>query len=143
MTEHNPSRRHRLRRQLPRLSPALNGIYRLSAVIWMISAASLGGYAYGSVLLADAGPLRLVVPALASLVFLAMLLRLLAPGRPAWSRWALPLLGGLSVCTTTLTAFGVEEAGITAVRLAVIGLTFVPGLIAYAHWVGESLVQPR
>lgn len=121
----------------------LNVLYRYTACIWMLASAALGAFAYGSTLTADAGPWRAVVPSLAAVVFLAMLLRLITPGRPEWSRWSLLLMGGLSVCTGILSFWGAEGLGFTAVRMAVIGLTLFPAAIAYMHWIGERMVSRR
>ncbi len=126
------------------VSPARMAVlYRYTSLLWMVASASLGGYAYGSALLAHATVLRMVVPVLAAVVFLAMTLRLVTPGRPQWTRWTLPLMGGLSVCVFILALFGVESLGFTPVRLGAAGLTLSPALVAYLHWIGERMVGPR
>lgn len=115
-------------------------LYRWTSILWLVTASSLGIYAYDTTLLLHAPQLRLVVPALAVVVALAMLVRLLVPYHPQWTRWTLPLMGALSVCTCLLSFFGAEGLGLTAARVGVVGLTLVPALFAYTHWVGESLV---
>ena len=130
------------RRSSP-LPPGMTALYRWSSAVWLMTACAMGSWAYGSTLLQDAVILRHVVPAFAALVAVAMLVRLIAPYRAKWTRFTMMLMGGLSMCTTLQIAFGVEEAGVTAARLGVIGLTLFPALIAYTHWVGESLVIPR
>lgn len=118
-------------------------LYRYTSALWMLTSASLGGYVYGSVLVANATVLRLVVPALAAVVFVAMAFRLFTPGRPQWTRWTLPLMGTLSVCVFIMALFGIESLGWTPVRLGAAGLTLAPALVAYLHWIGERMVSPR
>lgn len=119
----------------------MSALYRWTSVLWIVAAASLGVYAYGTTLLAKAPQLRLVVPVLALVVAVAMLLRVFAPYRAQWTRWTLPLMGALSVCTCILSFFGAEGLGLTSARVGVVGLTLVPALFAYTHWVGETLVS--
>lgn len=115
-------------------------LYRWTSVLWVVAAASLGSYAYGTTLLSNAPQLRLVVTALAFLIAVVMLVRVFTPYRPDWTRWTLPLMGGLSMCTCLLSFFGAEGLGFTPARLGVIGLTAVPAMFAYTHWVGEAVV---
>lgn len=116
-------------------------LYRWTSVLWLVTASSLGTYAYGTTLLAHAPQLRLAVPALAFVVAIAMLVRVFVPYRPDWTRWTLPLMGALSMCTCLLSFFGAEGLGLTAARVGVVGLTLVPALFAYTHWVGEAVVS--
>lgn len=125
------------------LSPALTALYRWASLLWMLAACAMGAYAYGSTLLRDAVVLRHLIPALAAVVAVAMLVRVVAPYRAQWTRWTMILMGFLSSCTALQSAFGVEEIGVTAARLGVVGLTLFPALIAYTHWLGESLVVAR
>lgn len=115
-------------------------LYRWTSVLWVVAAVSLGIYAHGTTLLANAPLLRLVVPVLALVVAVAMLVRVFVPYRPRWTRWTLPLMGAVSVCTFLLSLFGAEGLGLTSARIGVVGLTLVPALFAYTHWVGETLV---
>lgn len=126
----------------PQLTKGMAALYRWTSVLWIITASSLGTYAYGTSLLAHAPQLRLIVPMLALLVAVVMLVRVFVPYRPSWTRWTLPLMGAVSVCTFLLSLFGAEGLGLTAARVGVVGLTLVPALFAYTHWVGESLVGP-
>ena len=123
------------------LTSGMAALYRVMSVLWIVTAASLGVYAHGTTLLADAPQLRLAVPLLATVVIVAMLVRLFAPYHPQWTRWTLPLMGTLSVCTCILSFFCAEGLGLTAARVGVVGLTLVPALFAYTHWVGEALVS--
>lgn len=116
-------------------------LYRVMSVLWIVTAASLGIYAYGTTLLADAPQVRMAVSTLTFVVVVAMLVRLFAPYHPQWTRWTLPLMGMLSVCTCILSFFGAEGLGLTASRVGVVGLTLVPALFAYTHWIGEGLVS--
>lgn len=117
-------------------------VYRWTSVLWLMYAASLGAFASGSALL-ERTPVRYVVTTLAVLAALAMLLRLFVPWHPEWTRWSLPLIGALSLSTAVHAAFGVEGLGFTLARVAVVGLTLVPGLMAYVHWIGLSAVESR
>lgn len=117
----------------------MSWLYRWTSTLWIVAAGSLGTYAHGTTLLRDAHVLRVVVPSLALVVVVAMVLRLLVPYHPEWTRWTLPLMGALSVCTTMLSLFGAEGLGYTWARVGVVGLCAVPALFAYTHWVGEAV----
>lgn len=123
--------------------PQFRMLYRWMSVVWMLLAVSLGLYSYGSTLLQEADAARLVVPVLAALVALAMFGRLIAPHRPGWTQWALPLMGVLCMTTFVLSVFGAEGLGLTAPRLGVCGLVLCAGLFAYTHWHGERVVMDR
>ena len=119
-------------------------LYQYASILWTIYAASLSLVTYGSKLLAFAEPGRLVLATLAALVSLGMLVRALVPGRPEWTRWTLPLVGGTSVATFVLLLFASEVAGgFTTGRVGFALLVLTPGALAYAHYIGEKVVAPR
>lgn len=118
-------------------------LHRVFSALWMVLAASLGLYAHGSTLTTDAVVLRQVVPALAALVAMAMLVRLLAPTRTGWTWWALPLTVGLCFCTFALSAFGVAGLGATAPRIGVTGLIGAIGAFALAHCLASLALDAR
>lgn len=133
--------RHRLLRTTKPVAPQFLPLYRWSSALWMLLAASLGLYAHGSVMLAPYTALRMIVPLLAMVVFVAMLLRMFLPGRPTWTRWSLHLMGLLGVCTFIISLFGAEGLGLTTARVGICGLVLSSGLFAFTHWLGEAVVS--
>jgi hypothetical protein len=123
----------------------LRRLYVLTSLVWMTYATALSFTAYGSALLRFAEPGRLVLTALAAIVAIAMAVRALVPGRPEWTRWTLPLIGGTSVSTFCLTLFAVnyDSIGYTPARVGYALLILVPALFAFAHYSGEKVVAPR
>lgn len=119
----------------------INGIYRLISAVWALYALGLSMSVYGSPLLAYADPGRYVVTALAVLTTLGMLVRMIVPGRPQWTRWTLPVIGSIGVASFVLAQFGAEYlGGLTWARTGYSVLVLMPALIAYVHWVAERLV---
>jgi hypothetical protein len=126
------------------LPPRYKALYRVSSIIWTAYAVGIGLAAHGSQILAFADPGRHIILGLAILAAVAMLIRLLVPGRPEWTRWALPLMGMAGVSSSLLAVFANEiMGGFTAARVAYFLLLLVPGLMAYLHWLGERAVSPR
>lgn len=122
----------------------LRRIYQYTSIVWTVYATALALAIYGSTLLAFAQPARGVLATLAALVGIGMLVRAIAPGRPEWTRWALPLISGTSVATFTLLLFASDFAGgFTAGRIGFSLLVLTPGGIAYVHYLGEKVVAPR
>lgn len=124
------------------LAVKLAPMYRLSAFIWLLYSVALLLISIGSQLLAFAEPFRLVMTLATSLVCAALLVRAFVPGRPWWTRWALLVLGGVSVSTFTLTLFASDMAdgGFTLARIAYALLLLIPALGVYVSWVGERVV---
>lgn len=122
----------------------LNGIYRALSAIWALYAAGMAMSVYGSQLLAFADPGRYIVAGLAALTTIGMLLRMVVPGKPEWTRWTLPVIGSVGVAAFTLAQFGADYlGGLTWARTGYSLLLLTPALIAYAHWVAERLVLRR
>jgi hypothetical protein len=122
----------------------LRRIYQCTSIIWTAYATALTLAIYGSTLLAFAQPARGVLATLTMLVGIGMLVRAIVPGRPEWTRWTLPLIGGTSVATFTLLLFASDFAGgFTAGRIGYSLLVLTPGGIAYVHYLGEKVVAPR
>jgi hypothetical protein len=137
-------RRRHLTRQLTELSVPLKRLYQLTSAVWVIYAAGLSLATYGSTLLRFAQPGRWVLGSLAAVVGLGMMLRAFVPGRPEWTRWLLPLMGGTSVATFVLLLFATNFAGgPTPARIGFAVLVLTPGAMAYAHYLGEKVVAPR
>jgi len=124
------------------LTARLAPMYRLSAFIWLLYSVALLLTSVGSQLLAFAEPFRWAMTVITALVSVALLVRALIPERPAWTRWALLVLGGVSVSTFTLTLFAADMAagGFTLARVAYALLLLVPAFGVYVSWVGERVV---
>lgn len=119
----------------------MNGIYRLVSAVWAVYALGLSMSVYGSQLLAYADPGRYVVTTLAVLTTIGMIVRLIVPGRPQWTRWTLPVIGAVGVASFVLVQFGTEYmGGHTWARTGYSLLVLMPALIAYVHWIAERLV---
>lgn len=130
--------------RLERLGLRLEPLYRLFSALWLIYAVGIGACAWGSQLISYADPGRYVLTGGAVLVALGMALRLVAPGRPQWTRWSLPVIGGLGVAMFVLVQFGVDLAGgFTVARVGYSLVILVPALTSYVHWVAERVVMPR
>lgn len=131
-----------IRAQLP---VNLRRLYQLTSVIWMIYGLGLSLTAYGSTLFRFAEPGRITLTVLAALVAVGMGLRAVVPGRPEWTRWTLPLIGGTSVATFCLTLFAanIVSGGYTVARIGFSLLVLTPAAFAYAHYAGERVVAPR
>lgn len=126
------------------LAPPLARLYRITSALWLVYALGLVGVAHGSTLLRFAEPGRYLLAVLGLLVVVAMLLRVLAPGRPEWTRWTLPMIVGLSVTTFALSLFGAETlGGFTTGRVGLSLLMLTPSGFAYVHYLGEKVVAPR
>lgn len=126
------------------LPAPLRRLYRTTSVVWTAYAVALALTTHGSVLLRAAEPGRFVLTALASIVALAMVVRAIAPGRPEWTRWTLPLMCGTSVAAFTLLLFAADSAGgFTSGRAGFSLLVLTPGVIAYVHYLGEKAVTGR
>lgn len=119
----------------------LDAIYRAISVLWAIYAVALALSVYGSSLLAFADPGRYIVSGAAVLIGLGMLVRLVAPRRPEWTAWTLPLMGTCGVTAFVLAQFGTDySGGPTFARVGYGLLLLVPALIAYVHWIAEKAV---
>ncbi len=118
-------------------------LVRVTSAVWVLATAGLGLSVMGSQLLSFAQPGRYVLAAAAVLAGLAMLTRIVVPDHPGGTRWALPLIGIVSVsaCLLTLFASEMSATGYTTVRVGYAILLLVPALFAYLHWVGERMVR--
>lgn len=127
------------------MTPALRRVYQLSSLVWLLVAFGLGLSALGSSLLRALDPAREIMVVLSVLAGSGMLIRMLAPSRPEWTRWTLPLVGFISVCTFMLTLFAVEfvNGGYTSARVGFALLVLTPAMFAYTHWIGEKVVSLR
>lgn len=123
---------------------ALRRLYQLTSAVWTIYAISLALSIHGTTLLNFAQPGRIILSVLAVLVGLGMLVRAFVPGRPEWTRWTLPMIGGTSVAAFALLLFAADFAGgYTPGRVGFALLVLTPGGIAYVHYLGEKVVAPR
>lgn len=127
------------------MTPAIRRVYQLSSLVWIMVAFALGLSALGSTLLRALDPAREIVVLLSLLAGIGMLVRMLAPTHPQWTRWTLPLVGFISVSTFMLTLFAVEfvNGGYTSARVGFALLVLTPAAFAYVSWIGEKVVSLR
>lgn len=126
------------------LSLPLRRLYRLTSVVWAIYAAAMALLIQDAALLDFATPARVILSGLAALVSIGMIVRMIVPGRPEWTRWTLPTIAATSVATFVLLLFASQFAGgFTVARIGLSLLVLTPAGIAYAHYLGEKVVALR
>lgn len=118
-------------------------LVRATSTVWILVTVGLGLLMMGSQLLSFAQPGRYALAAAAGLAGLAMLTRFVVPDHAGKTRWALPLIGVVSVsaCLLTLFASEMSSTGFTPARVGYAILLLTPALFAYLHWVGERVMR--
>lgn len=140
----NPGRETVVLTKPVELSLPLRRIYRLTSVVWAVYAAALALLIHDAALLDYATIARFVLSGAAAIVSIVMIVRMIVPWRPEWTRWSLPLIAATSIATFVLLLFAYHFAGgFTVARVGLALLVITPAGIAYAHYLGEKVVSPR
>jgi hypothetical protein len=118
----------------------VNGLRRLTGVVWAVGATALAFVVGGSPLIAFDGPLRLIMTIAVGLCAVVMTVRAIVPQLPVWRGWTLQFLGGSAVASFVMSLFTAPDlGGYTVSRLGWSLLLLTFAAVAYLHWIGERV----